>query len=294
MTSSRHDSLKSGSGEVLDAASGFPVAFEPILARSEGGEAPSGDALLDKGIVLINPTAVAGSLTFERPAFVHEPHRIKDCTIGAFTLINGQSTTSLYRCFIGRYGQVGESVVLGPPEHPINWFSSHPFAFTRRNELPRMYQLEDFARLAPDGTEPVHYVRTVPCDTHIGHEAYIGANTVVRRGVRIGDGAIIGAGSVVTHDFPAYAVAAGSPARVIRMRFADAIIERLLALQWWRYDLAPYKHDVDFSRVEETLAFFEQRKAEGGLQDYRPDTWRITRKGSGFETEALSAPLYFA
>lgn len=261
--------------------------------RSDGIGLVACEELLEKGLVLLNRASVTGGLVYERPAFVHDPHRIKDCAIGAFTLINGQNKTSLYRCFIGRYGQIAESVVLGPPEHPIHWFSSHPFAFTRPHELPKMYQLEDFARLAPDGTERGHYVESVPGETWIGHEAYIGASSVVRRGMRIGDGAVIGAGSVVTHDIPPYAVAVGTPARVIRMRFPDAIVERLLALQWWRYDLAPYKHAVDFSRVEETLEFFEQRKADGRLIEYRPDTWRITPKGTGFEIQAMDGPLYF-
>lgn len=271
---------------------GYGVENDYVALR--GPEPLQSDELIARGIVLRDGKSIVGTLTYERPAFVHEARRMKDCTIGAFTLINGQSTTSIYRCTIGRYGQVGESVVLGPPEHPIGWFSSHPFAFTRRNELPKMYQLEDFARLAPEGTEGVHYTRTVPGDTFIGHEAYIGANTVVCRGVRIGDGAIIGAGSVVTHDIPAYSVAVGAPARVIRMRFAEPLVERFLRLEWWRYDLAPFKRAVDFSRVEETLAFFEEKKADGSLKELRPDTWRLTRKDSGFEVDMLPKPLFFA
>lgn len=70
-------------------------------------------------------------------------------------------------------------------------------------------------------------------DTVVGHDVWIGYKTIIMPGVKIGSGAIIAAGSVVTEDVPAYAIAGGNPARVIRMRFDDATIERLLKLEWW-------------------------------------------------------------
>lgn len=279
----------------MDDGSG-PAA--KILSPGELANAPfrvsTADELLKRGLLVVAGKTIVGTLRYERPAYVFDPRRIKDCTLGAFTLINGLATSSLYRCVIGRYGQIGEGVILGPPEHPQNWFSSHPFAFTRREELPSMYRLPDFERLAPDGTEAAHYTRTVPSQTTIGHEAYVGAGSFVRRGVRIGNGAVIGACSVVTHDVPDYAIAVGSPARVIRMRFAEKLVERYLKLEWWRYDLAPFKHQVDFSKIEATLDFFEEKKALGQLVELRPDTYHLVRDESGFELTRLAEPLFFA
>ncbi|MGQ0619986.1 MAG: CatB-related O-acetyltransferase [Panacagrimonas sp.] len=252
------------------------------------------DELLKRGLMVVAGKTIVGTLRYERPAWVFDPRRIKDCTIGAFTLINGLATTSLYRCVIGRYGQIGEGVILGPPEHPQDWFSSHPFTFTRPEELPNMYRLPDFERLAPDGTEAVHYTRTVPAETYIGHEGYVGAGSFVSRGVRIGDGAVVGACSVVTRDVPDYAIAVGSPARVVRLRFADHLVERFIKLQWWRYDLAPFKHQVDFSRAEATLAFFEEKLALGELVELRPDAFELARDGDGFKLTRLVEPLFFA
>jgi acetyltransferase-like isoleucine patch superfamily enzyme len=71
--------------------------------------------------------------------------------------------------------------------------------------------------------------------TVIGHDVWIGAGVHVLAGATIGTGAIVGAGSVVTGDIPPYAVAVGSPAAVIRYRFDDELIERLLASQWWTW-----------------------------------------------------------
>ena len=69
----------------------------------------------------------------------------------------------------------------------------------------------------------------------IGHDVWIGAGTHVLSGVTVGTGAVIGAGSVVTRDVPPYAVAVGAPARVVRFRFDEDIIRRLLESQWWEW-----------------------------------------------------------
>lgn len=73
-------------------------------------------------------------------------------------------------------------------------------------------------------------------DTVVGNDVWIGQNVTVLPGVHIGDGAIIGANSVVARDVPPYAVAAGNPCRVIRKRFDDELIKFLLELKWWDWD----------------------------------------------------------
>lgn len=67
----------------------------------------------------------------------------------------------------------------------------------------------------------------------VGHDVWIGARCIILSGVTIGNGAVIGAGSIVTRDVPPYAIAVGNPARTIRYRFAPDVIERLQSLKWW-------------------------------------------------------------
>ncbi|UGT64098.1 CatB-related O-acetyltransferase [Nocardia asteroides] len=74
-------------------------------------------------------------------------------------------------------------------------------------------------------------------DTVLGNDVWLGYGVTVMPGVRIGNGAIVAAGSVVTRDIPDYAVAGGNPARVLRMRYPDADIARLLDLAWWDWPI---------------------------------------------------------
>ena len=73
-------------------------------------------------------------------------------------------------------------------------------------------------------------------DTVVGNDVWIGQHVTILPGIHIGDGAIIGAGSVVASDIPPYTVAAGNPCRVIRPRFDQALTDCLLALRWWDWE----------------------------------------------------------
>lgn len=82
------------------------------------------------------------------------------------------------------------------------------------------------------GAEPDHTTRG---DVVIGDEVWLGANSTVLSGVTIGTGSIVGAGAVVRRDVPPYAIVTGNPAQVIRHRFDDVTIERLLRTNWWHW-----------------------------------------------------------
>lgn len=81
-------------------------------------------------------------------------------------------------------------------------------------------------------------------DIVIGNDVWIGYEAVILSGVKIGDGAVIGARAVVTKDVPPYTVVGGVPAKTIRKRFDDATVEKLLALRWWGWDKEKIKHSI--------------------------------------------------
>ena len=74
-------------------------------------------------------------------------------------------------------------------------------------------------------------------DTVIGNDVWVGYTAMILPGVSVGDGAIIAAGAVVSRDVPPYAIVGGNPAEVIRMRFDETAIEKLLGLRWWDWDI---------------------------------------------------------
>lgn len=241
---------------------------------------PHPEALREQGLHWIDETPVKGYLEFERPVFLYAPRRLVRTRIGAFSYCN--RGISAFAVDIGRYCSIGESVVIGAPEHPLDWFSTHPFAFTRPEHLANFYASPEFAALAPasDCAAPVF---VPPGRTTVGHDVWIGAQASIKRGLSIGHGAVVGLGSVVTHDVPPYAIVAGTPAKIFRLRFSEKIVERLLALAWWQYDLQPLKAQLDFSRVEATLETLELALAEGRLQALQTPLQRLLRVGESLQ-----------
>ena len=80
----------------------------------------------------------------------------------------------------------------------------------------------------------------------VGNDVWIGREAVILPGVKIGDGAVIGAQSVVTHDVPPYSIVAGNPARFIRRRFDDETVYLLLKLKWWDWNPEKITENLDF------------------------------------------------
>ena len=104
--------------------------------------------------------------------------------------------------------------------------------------------------------------------TTIGNDVWVGSGVRIKAGVSIGDGAIVGAGSVVTRDVVPYAVVGGVPARMIRVRFPDQVVKRLLRVQWWRYNLLGLS--LPWDNVMAALDELEKLLADGRLQPYAP------------------------
>ena len=94
----------------------------------------------------------------------------------------------------------------------------------------------------------------------IGNDVYIGTNVVILSGVTIGDGAVIGAGAIVTKDVPPFAIVVGCPAKILKYRFNDNIINELLNLKWWNLDTKDLIN-LDLTNVKdciEKLKFLKQ------------------------------------
>ncbi|XQP55608.1 MAG: CatB-related O-acetyltransferase [Mycoplasmoidaceae bacterium] len=86
---------------------------------------------------------------------------------------------------------------------------------------------------------------TIKGDTVIGNDVWIGQKAVILPGVKIGDGAIIGAYTIVGSDIPPYSIAVGNPARVVKKRFSQKVINHLLKVKWWNWPIKKIKNKLD-------------------------------------------------
>jgi virginiamycin A acetyltransferase len=100
-------------------------------------------------------------------------------------------------------------------------------------------------------------------DTIVGNDVWFGRECMILPGIKIGDGAVIAAGAVVVQDVPPYAVVGGNPAKIIKYRFSEEIIEELLKIQWWNWDLdkiAKYHTFLMGNDIEQLRSILLQRQ----------------------------------
>lgn len=152
--------------------------------------------------------------------------------IGDYTYMNGGK---IFYAKIGKFCSIGYNVFLGSGEHYTNKVSTYPL----KNKIGHLPGLIDFPEQK---------------DCIIGNDVWIGNNVSIKQGITIGDGAIIANGAVVTHDVEPYTIVGGVPAKVIRMRFDKEIIEELLKIKWWNWDIDKIKQAVlnnEFDNIKE-------------------------------------------
>lgn len=184
---------------------------------------------------LVDPTATVRDATLGRYTEVGARTRIVSSTFGDYSYImeNGDILFST----VGKFCSFASGVRINPPNHPMHRASQHHFT----------YRAGDYFADA-EHDETIFAWRREQWVT-VGHDVWIGHGATVMPRVTVGDGAAIGAGSVVTKDVAPYTIVAGVPARPIRRRFDEDVAERLVALAWW---------DWPHERLREALSDFQQ------------------------------------
>lgn len=181
------------------------------------------------------------------------------CSMGAFSY----SESKLAQNFIvGRYCSIAERVRRMGDDHPSKRLTTSTFTYGHiweklaREDFGVDFKIEDY---------PVEH----PICAYIGDDVWIGSGVSIRDGVKIGTGAIVASGAVVTRDVPPYAVVGGVPARVIKMRFPEPLIERLLASRWWEYKFTDIPRT--WSNVEKALDELADQAQQGIIQKFIPE-----------------------
>ena len=207
-----------------------------------------------------DPNTVHPIAGYDKEIYVKPTLKTPNIIVGDFTYIADSEfeshVTHLYpwngdRLIIGKFCQIAAGVefVMNGANHQMNAVSTFPF-----------YTLEGWEMEPPARSD-----LPLKGDTVIGNDVWIGQNAVILPGVRIGDGAIIGANSIVGSDVDPYTIVVGNPARVLRKRFDDELIDLLERLRWWDKSieeintLIPLLTCSDLEKVKERL-YYEQNK----------------------------------
>ncbi|MBN9437553.1 CatB-related O-acetyltransferase [Bosea sp. (in: a-proteobacteria)] len=153
---------------------------------------------------------------------------------------------------IGRYGSIADGVeILLGGNHRTDWATTYPFP-----ALPGLWPAAS-AFTGHDATRG---------DVAIGHDVWLGSQAMILSGVTIGHGAVIAARAVVTRDVPPYAIVAGNPARIVRLRLSEAQIEQLLATRWWELpaaELTPLLPLLMSDRIEALASAVRSARSAG-------------------------------
>ncbi|WGE89176.1 CatB-related O-acetyltransferase [Actinobacillus arthritidis] len=160
-----------------------------------------------------------------------------NCRINKYAFINNNSV--IYSDVkIGRYTSIARNCEIGVVAHPDNFLSTHSFQYS--HALMTNHPETSFSRKVKFNFDG---------ETVIGNDVWIGAKSIIKSGITVGDGAIIGAMSFVNQNVPPYAIVVGCPARIIRYRFDDHTISQSQNLKWWEFSPIELK-DVQFDNIE--------------------------------------------
>ena len=192
---------------------------------------------------------------YDKEIYIKPTIKNENIIVGEFSYIADYEfeshVTHLYsfnndKLIIGKFCQIASGVefIMNGANHQMNSVSTFPF-----------YTLEGWKQ-----TPPTQNDLPIKGDTVIGNDVWIGQNATILPGVRIGDGAIIGANSVVGSSVEPYTIVAGNPARMIRKRFDDELIDILEKIKWWDKSideinsLIPLLTSSDLEKVKEELS----------------------------------------
>lgn len=174
--------------------------------------------------------------TFTKRTIICRGAKINCSQIGRYVRVG--INTEVNGAIIGNFTAIGRNVILGPGKHPTNRITSHSIFYMRGSWGWHDDWVEDFKYSDED-------VRII-----VGNDVWIGLGAIVMNGVKIGDGATIGAGAVVTKDVPPYAIVGGVPAKVIKYKYSPEVIDRLEEINWWNLSDEEITKRVGFFHIE--------------------------------------------
>jgi virginiamycin A acetyltransferase len=178
----------------------------------------------------------------EESVKLYKPYHLHKSYIGSFSYISQNANISMTS--IGKFCSIGPNFLSGWGIHPTSGLSTSPMFYSTLKQNGTTLSSND----------KIEERKII----NIGNDVFIGANVIVLDGVTIGDGAIIGAGAIVSKNIPPYGIAVGSPIQIIRFRFTDNQINKLLKIKWWNFNEEQLK-DIErlFFEVDKFISKYE-------------------------------------
>ena len=150
--------------------------------------------------------------------------------------------TKIQAATLGKFCSISWNVTIGATSHPLDRLSTHAFSYRKQFGIV-------------DNDIEIKKEKVI-----IGNDVWIGCDVVIMPGVNVGDGSVIGAGSIVTKDVPPYSIIVGNPGKKIRNRFSEEIIESLKEIQWWNFTESELKKAIPLMQESLTMTTIEQLK----------------------------------
>jgi acetyltransferase-like isoleucine patch superfamily enzyme len=171
------------------------------------------------------------NVTLERGSYIYTK------SVGRYTYINKYCLVDKSVESIGSFCSIAYGCKIGLANHPVDWVSTHPFAYDKK------YGFVSDNKFTIMSTAP-------KCS--IGNDVWIGANAIVLAGVKVGDGAIIGANAFVNKDVEPYSIVTGTPAQHQKYRFDNEVVDQLKTMEWWNWDENKIKENIElFNQPEQ-------------------------------------------
>lgn len=208
-----------------------------------------------------------GSMTFGYDCQIHQVYEapVRFCdglmsanSIGAFSFF-GKNLSAKFIDKIGRFCSIGENVTIGFHNNSTSMLATSPLFYFPESQFQDFHDWKNNDNFVNQNR--YQYEKNVTKFKEkitIGNDVFIGANVCILNGVTIGHGAVIATGAVVNNNIPPYTIVAGVPAKTVKQRFSNSVIEELLSIEWWNYSITLLK-DIDMSNPEKFIPVLRNR-----------------------------------